>query len=77
MRGWREMEEFDSSGEGRAPEFPGRFFPSPRWVFGRRKVSARIGNAASFVFPAQEFMDFAMPRMISVATAKLCVAEAI
>jgi aminoglycoside 3-N-acetyltransferase len=70
MRVWREMEEFDSSGKGVHPNFPEGFFAQlvDGYLDERRNAGARVGIAASFVFPAQELMDFAMPRMISVAT---------
>jgi aminoglycoside 3-N-acetyltransferase len=68
-RVWREMEEFDTSSAGVHPNWPERFFA--RIVDGYLNESAnrggRVGNAWSYLFPAQDLFRFAQPLMERVA----------
>jgi aminoglycoside 3-N-acetyltransferase len=68
-RVWREMEEFDTSGQGVHPHFPDRFFSRlvDDYLGTHHNGGSLVGKAQSYVFPAQELMDFALPRMTAVA----------
>jgi aminoglycoside 3-N-acetyltransferase len=68
-RVWREMEEFDTSGQGAHPNWPDRFFALivDGYLSRKNNRGARVGNAPSYLFPARELLDFALPWMKSVA----------
>jgi aminoglycoside 3-N-acetyltransferase len=69
MRVWREMEEFDTSGQGVHPNWPERFFSHlvGEYLTTKNNRGAVVGNARSYLFPARELLDFALPWMRSVA----------
>jgi len=68
-RVWREMEEFDTSGEGAHPNWPERFFAElvDGYLKANNISAARVGNAESYLLPARGLLEFALPRMKSVA----------
>ncbi len=70
VRVWREMAEFDTSGDGVHPNWPDRFFAS--LVDGYLAASGNgggiVGDARCHVFRARELMEFAQPIMTRVAT---------
>lgn len=70
-RVWREMEEFDTSGQGAHPSWPDRFFS--RLVDGylakTGNSGGRVGNAECYLLSARGLLDHALPIMKSVASA--------
>lgn len=69
VRVWREMAEFDTSGDGVHANWPDRFFAT--LVDGFLAASANeggvVGDARCHAFPARELMAFAHPIMTRVA----------
>jgi aminoglycoside 3-N-acetyltransferase len=68
-RVWREMEEFDTSGQGVHPNWPENFFSQlvDGYLATRNNGGTLVGDARSYLFPARELLDFALPWMRSVA----------
>lgn len=66
---WREMEEFNTAGDGVHPNWPDRFFAKivDSYLAGKNNLGARVGDAACYLFPASELLDFALPVMSAVA----------
>jgi aminoglycoside 3-N-acetyltransferase len=65
VRAWRDMAEFDTSGDGVHPNWPPDFFA--RIMDGYLSASAnaggRVGSAVSHYLPARDLFDFAAPVM--------------
>jgi aminoglycoside 3-N-acetyltransferase len=70
QRVWRQMEEFDSSGEGAHPAWPDRFFARIVDAYLERTANAggRVGNAAAFLVDSRGLLDFALEAMRAAAT---------
>lgn len=68
-RVWRDMAEFDSSGDGVHPNWPERFFARivDGYLAASRNPGGRVGNAWSHLLPARELLGFARPLMERVA----------
>ena len=66
---WRDMEEFDTSGDGVHANWPERFFARivDSYLAVSRNAGGRVGNASCYLFPAGELMAFARPVMERVA----------
>jgi aminoglycoside 3-N-acetyltransferase len=66
---WREMEEFDTSGDGVHPNWPDRFFA--KIVDGlldkTKNKGRRVGDAMTYVLSARELLDHSLPLMQAVA----------
>ena len=69
VRVWRDMKEFDTSGDGAHPNWPPRFFAriTDAYLTESENVGSNVGNAASFLISARGLMDFAIPVMRTVA----------
>jgi aminoglycoside 3-N-acetyltransferase len=67
---WREMEEFDTSGDGVHANWPDRFFAKivDGYLTETGNQGGRVGDAMSYVLRARGFLDFASPLMEAVAT---------
>jgi aminoglycoside 3-N-acetyltransferase len=68
-RVWRDMEEVDTSGAGAHANWPDRFFATivDGYLTAAGNRGARVGDAQSYLFPARELLDFALPIMKAVA----------
>jgi aminoglycoside 3-N-acetyltransferase len=68
-RVWRDMEEFDTSGDGVHANWPPDFFAKivDAYLTGTGNQGARVGDAMSYVFGARGLLDFALPLMEAVA----------
>lgn len=68
QRVWRDMEEYDSS-RGAHANWSTRFFAEivDSYLRAAGNSGARVGNAETFLFPAGELLDFALPVMKAVA----------
>jgi len=68
-RVWKEMEEFDTSGNGVHPNWPDRFFAKiiDSLLTETANNGGRVGNAMTYVLTARELFDFALPIMRNVA----------
>ena len=64
-RVWRDMEEFDSSGDGAHPNWPDRFFAKLVDTLLSRSGNdgGRVGNATCHLFAARDLLEFARPIM--------------
>ena len=62
IRIWREMEEFDSSGEGAHPNFPEAFFAQlvDGLLTATNNAGSLVGDARSYLLSARELLEFAM-----------------
>jgi aminoglycoside 3-N-acetyltransferase len=69
VRVWRDMAEFDSSGQGAHPNWPDRFFARIVDAYLRRRnnVGGRVGDAECFLFDARGLLQYALEIMIAVA----------
>lgn len=69
VRVWKDMREFDTSGEGVHPNWPPRFFAqiTDAYLATTGNVGSTVGNAASVLFSARGLLDFALPVMRTVA----------
>jgi len=69
LRVWKDMEEFDTSNRGAHANWPDRFFASlvDGYLAASGNAGALVGNAQSYLFPARDLLDFALPRMKAVA----------
>ncbi len=69
VRVWRDMAEFDTSGDGAHANWPDRFFA--KIVDGYLRMAendgGRVGDARCYLFRARELLDFALPIMERVA----------
>jgi aminoglycoside 3-N-acetyltransferase len=68
-RVWRDMEEFDTSGEGVHVNWPNRFFAKivDSLLAKTGNKGARVGDAMTYLLSARELLDFALPLMKAVA----------
>ena len=68
-RVWREMEEFDTSGEGAHANWPERFFAKivDTYLCETGNPGGRVGNAMSYILSARGLLGFALPLMEAVA----------
>jgi aminoglycoside 3-N-acetyltransferase len=68
-RVWADQEEFDTSDQGVHVNWPERFFAriTDSYLASARNAGGRVGDAASYIFPARELLDFALPVMAAVA----------
>jgi len=68
-RVWRDVEEFDSSGSGVHPNHPEDLFLQILDAYLERTNNrgSKVGNADTFVIPAQGLVQFAEPVMLAVA----------
>jgi aminoglycoside 3-N-acetyltransferase len=69
-RVWREMEEFDSSGAGAHPNWPGRFFARLVDTYLRRIDNSgdHVGDAPAFLLDSRGLLEFALRVMKAMAT---------
>jgi aminoglycoside 3-N-acetyltransferase len=68
-RVWRDMEEFDTSGDGVHANWPDRFFAKivDAHLTATGNQGGRVGNAMSYILHARGLRDFALPLMEAVA----------
>jgi aminoglycoside 3-N-acetyltransferase len=66
---WRDMEEFDTSGEGVHANWPDRFFAKTvdAYLTETGNQGGRVGDAMSYILRARGLLDFASPLMEAVA----------
>lgn len=68
-RVWRDMEEFDTSGDGVHANWPDRFFAKivDAYLTETGNQGGRVGNAMSYMLRARGLLDFGLPLMEAVA----------
>ena len=68
-RVWRDMEEFDTSGDGVHANWPDRFFAriTDSYLPASSNRGGKVGDAQSYLFGARGLLDFALPVMTRVA----------
>jgi aminoglycoside 3-N-acetyltransferase len=68
QRVWREMEEFDTSGQGAHPNWPERFFArvTDTYLARTNNRGGRVGDAECFVLDARGLLAFALEVMTAV-----------
>jgi aminoglycoside 3-N-acetyltransferase len=68
-RVWRDMEEFDTSGDGAHPNWPERFFARivDTYLEQTRNRGGKVGHASSFLFDARGLLELALRAMQEVA----------
>ena len=68
-RVWRDMEEFDTSGDGVHANWPDRFFAKivDAYLAASANQGGRVGNAMSYILRARGLLDFALPIIEAVA----------
>jgi aminoglycoside 3-N-acetyltransferase len=68
-RVWREIEEFNTAGDGVHPNWPDRFFARivDEFLSYSHGVGRMVGSAVSYLIPARALLDFALPLMTSIA----------
>jgi aminoglycoside 3-N-acetyltransferase len=66
---WRDMAEFDTSGDGVHANWPDQFFARivDAFLSATGNSGGRVGNASSHLFSARGLLDFAVPVMCAVA----------
>ncbi len=66
---WRDMEEFDTSGEGAHANWPDRFFAGivDGLLDRTGNRGARVGAAMTYVFSARELLGLALSTMKAIA----------
>jgi aminoglycoside 3-N-acetyltransferase len=66
---WREMEEFDTAGDGVHANWPDRFFAKivDAYLTKTGNQGGRVGDAMSYILRARGLLDFASPLMEAVA----------
>jgi aminoglycoside 3-N-acetyltransferase len=71
-RVWRDMEEFDTSGEGVHVNWPDRFFATivDSYLAASANSGGTVGDAQCYLFSARGLLEFALPLMTRVATEK-------
>jgi aminoglycoside 3-N-acetyltransferase len=69
-RVWRDMEEFDTSGEGVHANWPDRFFARivDSLLGETGNKGGRVGDAMTYILSSRKLLDFALPLMKAVAT---------
>jgi aminoglycoside 3-N-acetyltransferase len=69
VRVWRDQEEVDTSGDGAHPNWPTDFFAriTDTYLTRAGNHGGRVGDAESYLFPARELLEFALPVMRAVA----------
>ena len=69
-RVWKDMEEFDTSDQGAHANWPHRFFARlvDGYLTAAGNTGAMVGDARSYLIPARQLLDFALPWMTAVAT---------
>ncbi len=69
VRVWRNMEEFDTSGDGVHSNWPDRFFARivDSYLAETRNTGGRVGDAHCHLMSARGLLDFALPAMERVA----------
>ena len=69
VRVWREMAEFDTSGDGVHANWSEHFFAElvDGYLESTNNRGGRVGNAPSHLFSARRLLEFALPVMIEVA----------
>jgi aminoglycoside 3-N-acetyltransferase len=75
VRVWREMEEFDTSGEGVHPNWPDRFFAriADAWLARNGTPGGRVGDAECALLESRSLHEFAAAAMKAVAADPLAV----
>lgn len=70
VRVWRDMEEFDTSGDGVHPNWPDRFFAkiTDSYLTASSNHGGKVGDAQSYLLSARGLLDFALPVMTRVAS---------
>lgn len=68
-RVWRDMAEFDTSGEGVHANWPDRFFALivDSYLARTGNRGGKVGDAQCYLMSARGLLDFALPVMVSVA----------
>ena len=68
-RVWREMEEFDTSGEGAHPNWPDRFFArlADTYLAQTDNRGGQVGDARCFLLDSRGLLEFALSVMKAVA----------
>lgn len=68
-RVWRDMEEFDTSGDGAHPNWPDRFFAKivDTYLIQSGLHGGKVGDATCYLLPAGGLLEFALPVMKGVA----------
>ena len=68
---WREMAEYDTSGEGVHPNWPDRFFAvlTDGYLESIGNRGGVVGGATSYLFSARGLLDYSLPIMVRVANA--------
>jgi len=71
VRVWREMEEFNTAGDGVHSNWPDAFFAriTDGYLAQTTNHGGKVGDAESYLMSAHGLLDFALPIMIGVATA--------
>lgn len=69
QRVWRDMEEFDTSGDGVHKNWPDRFFARivDTLLAKTGNQGVRVGNAPTYMLSARDLFEFALPVMKAVA----------
>lgn len=69
-RVWRDMEEFDTSGEGVHANWPDRFFATivDNYLAESANSGGTVGDTRCYLFSARGLLEFALPFMTRVAT---------
>jgi aminoglycoside 3-N-acetyltransferase len=67
---WREMAEYDTSGQGVHPNWPHRFFADlvDGYLDAASNRGGRVGNATSHLFSARGLLEYSLPVMVRVAS---------
>ena len=73
VRVWREMAEFDTSGDGVHANWPDRFFARivDEYLDASANRGGAVGSAQCHLFPARELLAFARPLMQRVAASDI------
>ena len=76
-RVWREMEEFDTSGEGAHPNWPDRFFSRlvDTYLVQTNNRGALVGDAHCFLLNSRGLLQFALSVMKAIAADSRAVAS--
>jgi aminoglycoside 3-N-acetyltransferase len=69
VRVWRDMEEFDTSGDGVHANWPDRFFATivDSFLAASKNSGGAVGDAQCHLFSARGLLEFALPLMTRVA----------
>jgi aminoglycoside N3'-acetyltransferase len=70
VRVWRDMEEFNTAGDGVHANWPDRFFAklTDGYLAQTASHGGEVGNAECYLMSARGLLDFALPIMINVAS---------